>query len=136
MSNETKWWLIGSGGLIILGSFMPWISAGLISLAGTSGDGQITAVLGGLIVLAGLIGKVSRLTGMAAIGFSVISLLIVGNVFTNLSDGGSVENMGFGLVVVGAASIAAVAAGAKVMTEAARSRSMSAQETQQGRHSQ
>jgi hypothetical protein len=50
MKDELRPWLIASGGAVVLGSVMPWVSVatgfGSVSVAGTDGDGVITLVAG------------------------------------------------------------------------------------------
>lgn len=123
MTSETKWWLIGSGVGVVVGSFLPWVTAGIFSLPGTQGDGSITLILGGLIAVASLIGKVSKMTGWAVVVFAALTLLIIGNVFTNLTDdliSGDVfsASPGSGLFVAGAGALFAIGAGSKVLKEA------------------
>lgn len=38
--------MVVGGAVVILGSFVPWVRLGLFAVAGTQGDGVITAVLG------------------------------------------------------------------------------------------
>ena len=72
--------LIG-GGLVLLGSFMPWASImsgfGNISVAGTEGDGKITLFLGiGLVIL----GVVSLTSGRRLVVLQVLVSLAAGAV--------------------------------------------------------
>lgn len=70
--------LIG-GGLVLLGSFMPWASIasgfGSVGVAGTEGDGKFTLVLGiGVVVL----GVVSRMSGKRLAVPQVIACALAG----------------------------------------------------------
>ena len=50
---------VGSG-LIILGSFMPWVRLGPISISGMQSDGRITVVIGILMLILGLSARTSH----------------------------------------------------------------------------
>lgn len=43
--------MAGGAGLVILGSFMPWVRLGPISVSGIRGDGRITVVIGLLMLI-------------------------------------------------------------------------------------
>lgn len=52
--------MIAGGGGAVVASFMPWYSVGLFTVNGTSGDGQITLVLGGILALLGVLRRSGR----------------------------------------------------------------------------
>ena len=112
---------VAGGSLTIAGSLLPWATAGTLAIPGTSGDGGITVLLGGVtIVLFALWwssgAKGNLLTALALLA-AVASLAIIGDVYLNvesLSPDGLVVEPGPGLVVgglgAGASAFAAVRA--------------------------
>lgn len=46
--ERLEWLALAGAGLLVLGSFMKWASAGFVSVSGTDGDGWITIVAGGI----------------------------------------------------------------------------------------
>lgn len=80
-SPTAAWIVVLAGGLITLGSILPWVTAsavfvGSISVNGMDGDGKITVVLGVILLAIGFIGAGSGdmhpvtpiIPGLAAIG--------------------------------------------------------------------
>jgi len=122
LSRENKVWLIGAGAAIILGSLLPWVSAGIISLSGTEGDGVFTLIMGGVIAIVGFVGKSSKSVAVAVVTMAIVSGLIVFNVMTNLADVDPTEFLaprpGGGLWIAGAGALAAFGAGVKTWNEA------------------
>lgn len=53
--NNVKWGPVTGGVLMVLGSLMPWVQAGVVSVAGTSGDDVLTLIGGVLIAVIGLV---------------------------------------------------------------------------------
>jgi hypothetical protein len=47
---RTLLWI--AAGAVILGSFLPWATAGIVSVNGTNGDGVLTLILGACAALA------------------------------------------------------------------------------------
>src|SRR5262245_52527187 len=112
------------GGLVVIGSFMPWASVtsifGTISIAGTQGDGKITLVLGLIIVVlailelsgtAGGIRWVTLIFGFLAAGAGVLDMT---NVSSRLGEAASdvvQPAVGVGLYAVVAGGVAVIAGG-------------------------
>lgn len=92
--------LFGGVGLLI-GAFLPWVTMeaiilGSYSINGIEGDGKITAVLGGILILIGAItkpkpAKIYSLVGVLVAGLAAIALIYD---FTNLSKA---TGSGFGV---------------------------------------
>lgn len=109
--------LIG-GGLVLLGSFLPWITAtaafvGTISRSGIDGggDGLITAGIGLVIVVAGLLGfaspgavSVARLgavvAGIAAVALGILEINSVNARIASLDVQTATATVGMGLYAV------------------------------------
>lgn len=122
MEDQTRWWLIGTGALMAIGSFMPWVQAGIISAAGTDGDGIFTLIGGVVIALIGIAKKATVITGLATIvlaGFSLfVVFTVVGNFETVEIFDTQIGSLGTGLFVTGLASFFALIAGFKVLGHA------------------
>ena len=119
MDDQIRWWLVGTGALMAVGSFMPWVQAGIISAAGTDGDGMFTLISGVVIALIGVAKKATLITGWATVGLAVFSLFIIANVVVNFETveifDTTIGSLGTGLFVVGLASLFALIAGFKVI---------------------
>lgn len=106
--------VVGTGAvLMVLGSFMPWATAGIFSVAGTDGDGVITLVLG-VLIGASMLQKVAnlRVVGMAVVLVSAVCGLIV------ISDGMDLgDAAGMGIFVVGVGAIVAAFGGIQIVKE-------------------
>lgn len=59
-SHEATWMMIGGGVGAVVAAFLPWYTVGAFTLNGTSGDGQITMVLGVILALLGFLRKNGR----------------------------------------------------------------------------
>ena len=74
---------LGGGVLAVLGAFLPWVSAGFITMTGIDGDGVFTlvfgAIAGGLVVLRDW--ESGDVLGVGLLG--VLTLLVAGNVFSS-----------------------------------------------------
>jgi len=97
--------MVGGGLLVILGSFLPWVRLGPISVSGMQSDGRITVVFGLLIVILGLASRASpsrfpRVLVMVAASWAVI-LAGIGN--SRLREGlpDNLIGSGVGTVFVG-----------------------------------
>ena len=97
--------MVGGGFLVILGSFMPWVSLGPISVSGMQGDGRITVVIGLLVVILGLAARTSpsrfpRVLVMIAVSLAIV---IAGIDNSRLREGlpGNLIGAGVGTVFVG-----------------------------------
>lgn len=120
MTDETRWWLIGTGVLMGVGAFLPWVQAGIFSLAGTSGDGVFVLIAGVIVALVGLSRKATVITGLGVIGVSLFSLWIVGRIMSDLSSIdtlGTGSSMGSGLIVSGLGALFALIAGFKTLNQ-------------------
>jgi hypothetical protein len=108
-----------------IGAFLPWVQAGIISLAGTSGDGVFVLVGGVLIAIIGLSRKATALTGIGVIVIAAFCLWIVFNVVSGMAElmleeeGDSLftASPGSGLLLSGFASLMALIAGFKTFGE-------------------
>jgi hypothetical protein len=118
IENQTRWWLIGTGVLMAVGSFMPWAQAGIFSVAGTSGDGVFTLIGGVIVALVGIANRASLVTAVGTVAVAGFCLYIVANVFGNF--GTDVSSAGTGLFVTGLASLIAIIGGLKVFGQARR----------------
>lgn len=118
MTDQTRWWLVGTGVLMAVGSFMPWGQVGIISLAGTDGDGMLTLVAGAVIAIIGIAKRASMITGIAVIALAAFSGWVVLNIVGDLAD--TPEVLGSGLLLTGGASLFALIAGFKTLGERSR----------------
>lgn len=118
MTDQTRYFLIGAGVLMAIGSFMPWGQAGIFTVSGTQGDGVITLIAGVVIAIIGIAKRASALSGILVILLAGGSGLIVLNVIANFTD--TPESMGTGLFVVGGAALFALIAGVKTLRERPR----------------
>lgn len=117
MGNQTRWWVIGTGVLIAIGSFLPWARAGIFTLSGIDGDGALTLVAGAVVALIGVSNRANPATALGIIVMAGTSLLIVVNVIGNFGVGDA-DSMGSGLFITLVASFVAVFAGIQVFREA------------------
>lgn len=114
MEGQTRWWLVGTGTLMAVGSLLPWASAGIFSAAGTEGDGILTLIGGVVVALIGIANRVSMATGIAAVIVSGASLWIVVSVFGRLET----DLYGSGLYLTALASLMALVAGFQLISQA------------------
>ena len=100
--------LLGALGLVI-GAFLPWITAtaafiGTMNVSGIDGDGKLTAGIGALLVISGLIskGKPGKMYSAASGVFAVIAGLLLISTWSNVSSSvaGLADNE-FGMASVG-----------------------------------
>jgi hypothetical protein len=123
VTDQTRWWLVGTGAFMAIGAFLPWVEAGILSLAGTRGDGVFLLIGGVIIAIIGLAKKATALTGIAVIVIAAFCLYVVWNVFSNTSelvtdpDALLSAGPGTGLFVSGFASLMALIAGFKTFGE-------------------
>jgi hypothetical protein len=116
------------GGLVLIGSFMPWASVatafGTVSIAGTEGDGKITLVIGLVMVLLSvleltgnvlIVGLPTRVLGLiAAFGAAGVGSYDLVNVSNNLSSVSSEfarASIGIGLYAVVGGGVTAIVGG-------------------------
>jgi hypothetical protein len=110
--NVTGWQATAFLGFlgVAAGSFMPWVRAGLLSVAGTDGDGVITLALAGIGFTLVLI-RIPVLAVLAAVAAAGIGI----NAAVNVSDAASgntglfTVEVGTGLYLLIASALAAAA---------------------------
>jgi hypothetical protein len=115
MTDQTRYFLIGAGVLMAVGSFMPWGQAGIFTVSGTQGDGVLTLIAGVIVAIIGIANRASAAAGILVIVLAGGSGLIVLNVISNFAD--TPESMGMGLLVVAGAALFALIAGFKTFSE-------------------
>lgn len=125
------WAAIISAGAVIIGSFLPWVSmtaafVGQINMAGTSGDGVITLIVGA--VVAAVAGtalarkSLSSVTGLIVLlGFGLVGYIAISDM-TNLNssisemeDDLGVASIGTGLMLVTAGAVLGAIAGIVIL---------------------
>lgn len=119
IDSQTRWWLIGTGVLMAVGTFLAWVQAGIISVAGTDGDGIFTLIGGVIVALVGVANRASIITGLGTLIVAGFSMWIVINIFGNF-DTVDIGSIGSGLYLTGLASLFAAISGLKVFGEARR----------------
>jgi hypothetical protein len=97
--------MAGGGALVVLGSFMPWVRLGPISISGVEGDGRFTVVIGLLLVILGLAARSSS-SGLPRVLVMIGALIAIGiaGVDSNRLRQGLPDNLigaGLGTVFVG-----------------------------------
>lgn len=105
--KQTAWLLLIGGGLGIVGGlFLPWATTVFGELYGSEGDGQITAVAGGMGIVAGVLtqqgkdGKGSRvLAVLATLGVGAVGLYDYPNM-ADAASGSGFAQVGSGLYAV------------------------------------
>lgn len=112
------WALLGLGVLTALAAALPWATVGVISVAGTSGDGAITLLLGLVIAAMGLVIGLRNgraWTSIVAIVLGALVLLVAGidtahiSTFSSRFDGIDLHvSVGPGLWLTLAAGVATV----------------------------
>jgi hypothetical protein len=116
------------GGLVLIGSFMPWASVatafGTVSIAGTEGDGKITLAIGLAMVLLSVleltgnvmvIGLPTRILGLIAAfiaaGVGGYDLVNVGENLSSVSSQFARASIGVGLYAVIGGGVVAIVGG-------------------------
>lgn len=98
---------------MVVGSFMPWITLGPLSKAGTSGDGVITVVLGALVAIIALVAltkpPLPRRLAMPAMFLSLISAVVAIIDSADVSNNGVGASIGSGLILCLVGSLVATA---------------------------
>ena len=92
---------IGAGVGIVIGAFLPWVQVLGIGVAGTNGDGQITLVLGVIVVALSLLAR--RWAAM----LGALSAVIAFADMTNAAASGIYLTLAGGLVAACAGIVAA-----------------------------
>lgn len=111
--DNVKWGVVAGGVLMALGSFLPWAQAGIFSVAGTSGDGVITLIVGVLVTIVGIAKRQGAIPGLLVIGSGGLGLFIVYGIFQNLDS----DAVGTGLFVTGLGSLIAAVAGFTILNK-------------------
>lgn len=122
--------VIVGGAMMVVGSFMPWISArtglGSISVAGTDGDGVVTLLLGGAAALialvhldrpiAGLLRGGIFLAGAIGVVVAVIDYGAASERISGIDSAAVAASVGAGLYIVGLGSVATAFGGLSMGT--------------------
>ncbi len=100
------WMMAGGSVAVILGSFMPWVRLGPISISGIEGDGKITAVIGLVMVILGLAARSSpsRLPRTSVLIGAILAVAIAVTDANRLVEGGlnrQLMGAGLGTILIG-----------------------------------
>ncbi len=100
------WMMIGGSVAVILGSFMPWVRLGPITISGIEGDGKITAVIGLAMVILGLAARSSpsRLPRISVLIGAILAVAIAVTDANRLIEGGfdrRLTGAGLGTILIG-----------------------------------
>lgn len=115
--DATRWSMIVAGILMAVGSFLPWVSAGLLSLAGIEGDGVFTLIAGVIVAVIGIANRPKRVRAWVVVVASSFGGWIVIQVGSNfdLQSAGSGSLLepaiGTGLFVSGLGALIGAIAG-------------------------
>ena len=97
--------MVGGGVLVMVGSFMPWVRLGPISVSGMQSDGRITVVFGLLIIILGLGSRTSpsRFPRVLVMIASSLAVVVAGIDNSRLREGlpDNLIGPGVGAVFVG-----------------------------------
>lgn len=96
---------IGAGVGIVIGAFLPWVQVLGIGVAGTNGDGQITLVLGVIVVALSLLAR--RWAAITVSVLGALSAVIAFADMTNAAASGIYLTLAGGLVAACAGIVAA-----------------------------
>ena len=96
---------IGAGAGIVIGAFLPWVQVLGIGVAGTNGDGQITLVLGVIVIVLSLLAK--RWTAITVAVLGALCAVIAFADMTNAAASGIYLTLAGGLVALCAGIAAA-----------------------------
>ena len=119
IDNQTRWWLIGAGVLMAIGSLLPWVQAGIFSAAGTDGDGVFTLIGGVIVAIIGIANKATAITGIGTVVVSAFSIWVTWTVISGTLDL-TIGSAGTGVYLTLLASLFALIAGFKVFNRRAR----------------
>jgi hypothetical protein len=102
-ARSAGWLMAAAGGLIAIAAMMPWASFGPFTVAGTSGDGGITLVLGLLAAAGGVSRGLAQRPSGRQLAIAVTDL-VLGCVVTliGIADAGDVSGVatvGSGLIL-------------------------------------
>jgi len=102
--------MAAGAGLVIVGSFLPWVRRGSVSVSGVQSDGRITVVFGLLMLILALAARSSpsRFPRMLVMIGAVLTILVAGIDNTRLREGVSDHLIGAGIGTVFAGGIMAL----------------------------
>lgn len=108
-----------AGVLMVVGSVGPWATFDAFGLevAGTSTDGKLTLVLGVALVLCALVSMTTDWAGWLIVGLGLAAGAVAAYDLANLSRVADAASVGWGLILVAAASAVAVIAGVSEILE-------------------
>jgi hypothetical protein len=113
-ARAAGWLMAAAGGLVVIGALLPWATWGPFTLAGTSGDGQITLVLGLVATAVGVWRGLAQRPSGLQLATSVTGVALGGVVtLVGLVDTANVSdyaNVGGGLTLTILAGLALVGA--------------------------
>jgi hypothetical protein len=131
VSTRGAWLLVTGGGLAILGSVLPWSvvtsAQGVLSADGLKGDGRITAVLGGLLLVLGaavFAGWSNRAVGITGVVTAIAVAAIAGynafdlDAFGDAADQMASLNLGHGLLITAIGGLVALLGSARLVARA------------------
>jgi hypothetical protein len=131
VSTRGAWLLVTGGGLAMLGSVLPWSvvtsAQGVLSADGLRGDGRITAVLGGLLLVLGaavFAGWSNRAVGITGLVTAIAVTAVAGYNAFNLDDFGEAAdqmaalNFGHGLLITAIGGLIALLGSARLVARA------------------
>lgn len=105
------WLMFGGSVGVILGSFMPWVRLGPVSISGIEGDGKVTAAIGVLMVILAVAARTSP-SPLPRIFVTVSAVMAIAVAVTDanrLIDGGLDRQLiGVGLGTILTAGVIAV----------------------------
>lgn len=121
---------IVGGAMMVIGSFMPWLSArtglGSISVAGTDGDGVFTLLLGGAAALialvhldrpiAGFLRGGIVLAGAIGVVVAVVDYTAASERISGIDSAAVAASVGAGLYIVGLGAVATALGGLRMDT--------------------
>jgi len=100
-----------AGGIgVIVGSFMPWVRLGPITVSGIDDGGGMTAVIGGFMVALAVVARTTEsLTPRVLVGIGSVAAILIAVADANrIADGFSREMVGGGLAVIFLAGLVAL----------------------------
>lgn len=104
-SSAGVWMMAGGAVGVIIGSFMPWVRLGPVSISGIEGDGKVTVVIGLLMVILGLMARTSpsRLPRLFVMVGAILATAIAVTDANRLASGLDRRFIGSGLstIVIG-----------------------------------
>lgn len=126
--------VIVGGAMMVIGSFMPWISArtglGSINVAGTDGDGVFTLLFGGAAALialvhldrpiAGFLRGGIFLAGAVGVVIAVLDYSAAAERISGIDSEAVAASVGAGLYIVGLGAVATAFGGLSLGTKASR----------------